>query len=90
MINGFANNLFSNKLESNLDKILETGVFKETINNFFEFEFNNQFQKYFDQLIIIISNKHSHPKLVNHVFVECNLINITIDVCQNSLKFSFK
>jgi hypothetical protein len=90
LVNGFAINLFTDKLENKLDKIIESGIFKESISNFFEFEFNNQYQKYFDQLIIIITNKHSLPKLVSHVFSECDLLNKIIDVCQNNMKFNFK
>jgi len=89
LINGYASNLFIDKLNESVEKIIKTDLFKVAIENFIEFEFNNVYQKYFEQLMILTVNKYTPEELIKHVFVDCNFLNLLITNCENNLKFKF-
>lgn len=89
LINAYASNLFVEKLDVCLDKILESKILEVAISSFFEFEFNNLYQKLFEQLIILINNKYTPGKLVKKIYEGCDFLNAIVNKCEQDLKFKF-
>jgi len=52
-----------------LDTIISTNVFVAIIENFYEFEWNNLYQKTFEQIFILIVYKTSPNKLIDNVSI---------------------
>jgi hypothetical protein len=90
IINGYSSNILAEKLDSNVKVLLNIDLLRLSVKNLIEFDLNNMYQKYFEQLIILITNKHSPKIIINHVFNDLDLISILIDNCENNLKFKFK
>jgi hypothetical protein len=90
IVNGYANNLITENIESKLRSILDTELFKNCINNLFQFEYNNLYQRIFEQIILILVNKHTPKIIIDHLFVELDLPSTLIKNCEKNLNFKFK
>jgi hypothetical protein len=102
LINAMAKGLFVDKLNNIFLKIIKNNFFIKAIEYFYSHEFNNSYQKLFEQLIILITNKYSPKNLLEYVFStednnastasSCNFLNSVISHCnsQENLKFTFK
>lgn len=103
LINGYANDLYTDKIINNFENLIRSNFFKIAIEHFYTHEFNNIFQKLFEQLFILACNKHSPEILVKHIFggedqheglihSPCDFLASIILHCDSdeNLKFQFK
>jgi hypothetical protein len=90
IINGYANNVLTERFENNLNTILDSEMFQLSIANFFEFEFNNIYQNIFQQVIVILVNKYTPKIIIDHLFKDLNLMGVLIDNCEKNLNFKFQ
>jgi hypothetical protein len=77
-------------LNANIKNIIETALFKAAIEYFFEFDLNNLYQKLFEQLITLLSNKFTCKLLIDHIFVELALLDDIINKVETRLFYTFK
>ena len=61
-----------------LKQIINTKVFEAIIFNFFEYEWNNLYQKVLEQIFNLIIYKSSPPELIENVLYTCKFIEIMI------------
>jgi hypothetical protein len=90
IINGYASNILADKLDLNVKMLLKTDMFRVAIKYLLDFDMNNIYQKLFEQMILVITNKYSSKIIIDHLFVELDILSQLIDKCQNNLRFTFK
>jgi hypothetical protein len=96
LINSIALSFNENDNDSNsrlaiyVDSIKRLNPFDLIIKYFFEFEFNNIYQKLFEDIIALLINKHTPEKLLKSFFIENKFIEKFIDNTVNNYFFKFR
>jgi hypothetical protein len=77
-------------LDFNVKMLMDTNIFKVAIKYLIEFDMNNIYQKLFEQMILVLTNKYASQIIIDHIFKELDFLSLLIDNCQNNVKFVFK
>lgn len=64
--------------------------FNILIDYYFEFEFNNVYQKLFEHLIILLVNLHTPTNIVKLFFEDCDFLGKFINYTINNYTFKYK
>ena len=81
---------YNTRISQHIERIRELNPFNLMIDHFFEFEFNNVFQKLFEQIVVLISNLHTPTRLIDLIFVKCDFIKKFVENSVNKYTFRFK
>jgi hypothetical protein len=75
------NNPLRNEIYNNfIAKLMETNFFKKSLENFYTYEWNNSYQKLFEELMIIIISSNT-DYLIDHVFIALEFLDRAVDNC---------
>ena len=88
-INSFALS-YNSRVQLYLQKIISLNPFEKLISYFFEFEFNNVYQKLFEDIVVLLINKHTPEELIKSFFVDNDFIGKFIDHSINNYLFKFR
>ena len=89
LINSFALS-YNSRLDTYIDRIVELNPFEFLIKYFEEFEFNNIYQRLFEDIIILLLNKHVPEKLMKSFFIDNDYVGKFIDYSVNNSLFKFR
>jgi len=70
--------------------IIDLNPFDLLINYFFEFEFNNVYQKLFEEIIVLLINKHTPKDLLECFFIKNEFTKKFVDQSVNNYLFKFR
>jgi hypothetical protein len=88
VINAESINYSNPKLNEIIEKAIVSNVFKKMIEYFYEHQWNNMYQKSFDNVVSILLNKYTNKKLAKNFFFECEFLDfITNNIFNRKLKF---
>jgi hypothetical protein len=77
-------------LELYLEHVLKFNPFSLLIKYFIEFEFNNAYQRLFEDIILLLINKNTPEKLLKSFFIDNEFIDKFVDFTVNKNYFKFK
>jgi hypothetical protein len=89
LINSFALS-YNSRLDTYIEKIVELNPFELLINYFEEFEFNNIYQRLFEDIIILLLNKQVPEKLMKCFFIDNDYVSKFVDYSVNNSLFKFR
>lgn len=79
----------NSRIELYIQKIIGLNPFNLLIEYFFEFEFNNMYQKYFADIVTLLLNKFTPEDLIRNFFIKNNFIEKFIEYSVNNHLFKF-
>lgn len=65
--------IINQKIETLVEKVIESKVFVKIIDFFFEYEMNNFYQIMFEKVMVLVMNKSTYEALIKHIFEDCKL-----------------
>ena len=77
-------------MELYLEHVLKFNPFSLLIKYFIEFEFNNAYQRLFEDIILLLINKNTPEKLLKSFFIDNEFIDKFVDFTVNKNYFKFK
>lgn len=81
---------YNSRIEIYIQNIVRLNPFDKLIDYFFEFEFNNIYQKYFADIVNLLLNKFTSEELIKNFFIQNNFIGKFIDYSLNNHLFKFR
>jgi hypothetical protein len=90
LINSYALSYNNTRLDLYLDEVLKFNPFALLIKYFIEFEFNNIYQRLFEDIILLLTNKHTPEKLLESFFIKNQFIEKLVDFTINKNCFKFR
>lgn len=91
LINAYASSIFLNNLDLNIivNKIVDSQFFTYARKLLIKYQFNSLYQKEFENLVTLITNKHAPEKLVVNLLHDSELLKMLIaESFKNSFEFS--
>lgn len=78
----------NSRVDQHIQKLIDLNPFNILLKHFFEYEFNNVFQKLYEKIVVLITNQRTPTNLIDVFFIKSKFFekftNFTMD------KFTFK
>lgn len=81
---------YNPRLDQYIEKIIELNIFDLLMKYFIEFEFNNIYQKLFEDIIVLLTNKYTPELLLKSFFIDNDFIKKFIDHAVNNNIFKYR
>lgn len=81
---------YNPRLDVYIDKIVELNIFDILLKYFIEFEFNNIYQKLFEDIFVLLTNKYTPERLLKTFLIDNDFIKKFIDYSINNNFFKFR